>query len=325
MLLSRHTRRREFITLIGGAAVAWPLAARAERPQFVVGMIGNAPYWPHFREAMRDLGYREGQNVKYELRTDETEPARLAEAAKELASIPVDVIVATGSPPSQAAQAATRTISIVIIAVGDPVRAGLVASLAHPGGNVTGASFLGPDLAAKRLQLLKQVVPSAVRVAVLFNPNNASNRISRDEIETATRDLGVSLVQVEASAVADLDTNLSGVLSQRPDALIATADPLFNSQIPKIIGFLESNRLPGMFFVRDYVLAGGLMSYGPNFPDLFRHCATYVHKILQGSKPSDLPVEQPTKFDLVLNLKTAKTLGLTFPQSLLATADEVIE
>jgi putative tryptophan/tyrosine transport system substrate-binding protein len=201
----------------------------------------------------------------------------------------------------------------------------LVASLAHPGGNVTGTSFLGPDLAAKRLQLLKQVVPSAVRVAILFNPNNASNRIFRDEIETATRDLGISLVQVEASAVADLDTNLSGVLSQRPDALIATADPLLNSQIPKIIDFLESKRLPGMFFVRDYVLAGGLMSYGPNFPDLFRHSATYVHKILQGSKPSDLPVEQPTKFDLVLNLKTAKTLGLTFPQTLLATADEVIE
>jgi putative tryptophan/tyrosine transport system substrate-binding protein len=150
-------RRREFITLLSGVAVGWPLAARAERPPFVVGMIGNSLHWPHFREAMRDLGYREGQNVKYELRTDETEPARLAEAAKELASIPVDVIVAYGSPASQAAQAATRTIPIVMVAVGDPVRAGLVASLAHPGGNVTGTSFLAPDLAPKRLQLLNKL------------------------------------------------------------------------------------------------------------------------------------------------------------------------
>jgi putative tryptophan/tyrosine transport system substrate-binding protein len=318
-------RRREFITLLSGVAVGWPLAARAERPPFVVGMIGNSADWHHFREAMRDLGYREGQNVKYELRTDETEPARLAEAAKELASIPVDVIAAFGTVATQAAQAATRTIPIVMVQVGDPVRAGLVASLAHPGGNVTGTSFLGPDLAPKRLQLLKQVVPSAVRVALLFNPNNASNRIFREETETAARDLGISLVQVEASTLADLDTNLSGVLSQHPDALIATADPFLNLQIRKIIDFLESNRIPGMFVDRDYVLAGGLMSYGPSRLDLFRRSARYVHKILHGTKPSDLPVEQPTKFDLVLNLKTAKTLGLTFPQTLLATADEVIE
>jgi putative ABC transport system substrate-binding protein len=318
-------KRRGFITLLSGVAVGWPLAARAERPPFLVGMIGNSPDWVHFREAMRDLGYSEGQNVKYELRTDETEPVRLAEAAKELASIPVDVIVAFGSPPSQAAQAATQTIPIVMVAVGDPVREGLVASLAHPGTNVTGTSFLGPDVAPKRLQILKQVIPSAVRVALLFNPNNASNVISRDEIETATRDLGIGLIQVEVGSVPDLDTNLRGVLSQRPDALMATADVFLNLQIRDIIDFLESNRIPGMFTAREYVLAGGLMSYSASYPDFFRRSATYVHKILQGSKPSDLPVEQPTKFDLVLNLKTAKTLGLTFPQTLLATADEVIE
>jgi putative ABC transport system substrate-binding protein len=317
-------RRREFITLIGGA-VTWPLAARAERPPFLVGMIGNSPNWHYFRDGMRDLGYSEGQNVKYELRTDESEPARLAEAAKELASIPVDVIAAFGSLATQAAEAATKTIPIVMVVVGDPVRAGLVASLAHPGRNVTGTSLLGPEVAPKRLQLLKQVIPSAVRVALLFNPNNASNIISRDEIETATRDLGMSLVQVEASTVPDLDTNLRGILSQRPDALMVTADPFLLLQIRKIIDFLESNRLPGIFQVREYVLAGGLMSYGPSLPDLFRRSATYVRKILQGTKPSDLPVEQPTKFELVLNLKTAKTLGLTFPQALLATADEVVE
>jgi putative ABC transport system substrate-binding protein len=318
-------KRREFITLLSGVAVGWPLAARAERPPFIVGMIGNAPYWPDFREAMRDLGYSEGQNVKYELRTDETEPARLAKAAKELASIPVDVIVAFGTPPSQAAQAATRTIPIVMASVGDPVRAGLVASLAHPGGNVTGTSFLGPDLAPKRLQLLKQVIPSAVRVALLFNPNNAANVIYRDEIEAAARDLGISLVQVEASTVPDLDTKLRGLLIQRPDALIATADPFHNLQILKIIDFLETNRIPGMFADREYALAGGLMSYGPSRPDLFRRSATYVHKILQGTKPSDLPVEQPTKFDLVLNLKTAKVLGMTISNQMQLLADEVIE
>ena len=318
-------RRRDFIKVVACSAITWPLAARADRPPFLIGMIGNSADWHLFREAMRDLGYGEGQNVKYELRTDETEPARLAEAAKELASIPVDVIAAYGSPPSQAAQAATQTIPIVMFGVGDPVRAGLVASLAHPGGNVTGPSFLGPDLGPKRLQLLKQVIPSLVRVALLFNPNNAANRISRDEIETATRDLGISLVQVEASTVADLDTNLRGLLSQRPDALIMTVDAILNSQISKIIDFLESNRIPGIFAAREYVLAGGLMSYGANLPNLFRLSATYVHKILQGTKPSDLPVEQPTKFDLTLNLKAAKTLGLIFPQTLLATADEVIE
>jgi putative ABC transport system substrate-binding protein len=317
-------RRREFISLLGGAAV-WPLAARAERPPFLVGMIGNAPYWLYFREAMRDLGYSEGQNVKYDPRIDEIESARLAEAAKEFASIPVNVIGAFGTVATQAAQEATQTIPIVMVAVGNPVREGLVASLAHPGRNVTGTSLLGPDVAPKRLQLLKQVIPSAVRVALLFNPNNASNIIFRDEIETATRDLGISLVQVKASTVSDLDTNLGGILSQRPDALMATADPFFFSQMRKIIDFLESNRIPAIFLVREYVLAGGLMSYGASYPDLFRHSATYVHKILQGTKPSDLPVEQPTKFDLVLNLKTAKTLGLTFPQTLIATADEIVE
>jgi putative ABC transport system substrate-binding protein len=212
-----------------------------------------------------------------------------------------------------------------MVAVGDPVRAGLVASLARPGGNVTGTSLLGPDVAPKRLQLLKQVIPSAARVALLFNPSNASNVIYRDEIETAARDLGISLIQVEASSVPDLDTNLRGLLSRRPDALIAPADAFFNLHIRTIIDFLERNRLPGMFVIREYVLAGGLMSYGASFPDFFRRTATYVHKILQGSKPSDLPVEQPTKLDLVLNLKAAKTLGLTFPQTLLATADEVME
>src|SRR5215472_18766081 len=215
--------RREFIALLGGAA-AWPLAARAERLPFLVGMIGPSPYWLHFRDAMRDLGYGEGQNVKYELRTDEGEPAKLAEAARELISIPVDVVVASGSPATQAAQVATQTIPIVMVAVGDPIRAGVVASLAHPGRNVTGTSFLSPDVAPKMLQLLKQVIPSVVRVALLFNPSNASNLLIRNETETATRDLGMSLVQGESGTVPDLDTNLRGILSQRPGALMVSGD-----------------------------------------------------------------------------------------------------
>jgi len=318
-------RRRDFITLVGVTAAGWPLVARAERPPFLVGMIGNAPDWTHFREAMRDLGYSEGQNVKYELRTDETEPARLAEAAKELASVPVDVIVAFGTPPSQAAQAATRTIPIVMVGVGDPVRVGLVATLAHPGGNVTGTSPLGPEVAPKRLQILKQVIPSAARVAVLFNPNNAANVIFRDEIGTAARDLGISFIQVEASTVSDLDTNLRGLLSQRPDALIAAVDPVLLLRRHEIIDFLESNRIPAMFSGREYVLAGGLMSYDASFSDLFRHSATYVHKILRGMKPGDIPVEQPTKFEFIINLTSAKALGLTIPPSLMSLADELIE
>src|SRR6516165_6119994 len=286
-------RRRDFIKVVACSAITWPLAARAERPAFVVGMIGDSRDWQHFRDGMRDLGYSESQNVKYELRTGEIEPARLAEAAKELASIPVDVIAAFGTLASQAAQAATQTIPIVMVAVGDPIRAGLVASLARPGRNVTGTSLLGPDVAPKRLQILKQVIPSAVRVALLFNPNNASNIIFRDEIETATRDLGMSLIQVEASTVPDLDTNLRGLLSQRPDALMMPVDAFLLLRRHEIIDFLESNRIPAMFTIREYVLAGGLMSYGVSEPDLFRRSATYVHKILQSSKPSDLPVEQP--------------------------------
>jgi putative ABC transport system substrate-binding protein len=175
------------------------------------------------------------------------------------------------------------------------------------------------------LQLLKQVIPSAVRVALLFNPNNAANIILRDEIETATRDLGISLIHVEASTVRDLDTNLRGLLSQRPDALIATVDAVTLLRRHEIIDFLESNRIPAMFADREYVLAGGLMSYGASFPDLFRRSATYVHKILQGSKPSDLPVEQSTKFEFIINLTTAKALGLTIPASLISLADELTE
>jgi ABC-type uncharacterized transport system substrate-binding protein len=317
-------RRRELIAFIGGAAV-WPLIARAQRSLSVVGIIGERSFWDNFRDGMKDLGHIEGQNIRYELRIGQSEPAQLAQAAKELAVIPVDVIVVNGSVAAQAAQAATRTIPIVMIGIGDPVRAGLVASLARPGENITGNSILGPDVAPKRLQILKEVIPSVVRLALLLNPNNASNIVLRDEIVAATPALGMNVIPVEARTVSELDTNLKAVLNKHPDALVVTGDPFHQLHIGKIISFLASNHIPGMFQIRENVLAGALMSYGASLPDLFRRAATYVHKILQGTKPSDLPVEQPTKFDLVLNLKTARALGLTFPQTLLATADEVIE
>jgi ABC-type uncharacterized transport system substrate-binding protein len=318
-------RRREFMTLLGGAAAAWPRAARAQRPLPVLGMIGDLPLWDHFRKGMRDLGYIEGQNVKFEFRTGEGERARFAEAAKELVDIPVDVIVVNGSTAVQAVQMATRTIPIVMVGIGDPVRAGFVASLARPGGNTTGNSILGPEVAPKRLQLLKEVIPCVARVALLWNPNNASNAVLRDEIEAAMPALGMRLISVEARTVAELDTKLTATLSEHPDVLLVTGDPFHQLHMQKIIDFLSNNRIPGMFQIRENVLAGGLMSYGASLPDLFRRGAAYVHKILQGTKPSDLPIEQPIKFDLVINLKTAKALGLTVPLTLQAAADEVIE
>jgi putative ABC transport system substrate-binding protein len=318
-------RRRAFITLVGGAAAAWPLAAGARQTPFVVGIIGDAPIWRHFRDGMHDLGYTEGQNIKYEVRADEGEPDRAVEAAKELASIPVDMIVANGTVTAQAAQRATRTVPIVMIAVGDPVRAGLAASLARPGGNITGNSILGPEVAPKRLQLLKEMIAPISRVALLLNPDNASNIVLRDEIDAATPALGIRLIPVEARTLSDLDGNLANLLSQHPDALIVTGDPFHQQHVDRIIRFLADHRLPGLFQIRENVLAGGPMSYGASLPDLFRRAATYTHKISEGTKPADLPIEQPTKFDLVINQRTAKALGLTIPPMLLATADEVIE
>jgi putative tryptophan/tyrosine transport system substrate-binding protein len=318
-------KRRELITLLGGAAASWPLAARAERPMPVVGMIDDSPIWDHFRKSMRDLGYVEGQNVRFEFRAGEGGPVGLAEAANELAGIPVDVIVANSSTAARAAQMATPTIPIVMIAIGDPIRAGFVASLARPGGNMTGNSILGPEVAPKRLQLLKELIPSVARVAFLWNPNNASNALLRDELEAAMPALGIMPISVEARTVAELDKNLTASLTEHPDALLVSGDPFHQLHVPRIIEFLANNRMPSMFQIRENVLAGGLMSYGASLPDLIRRGAIYAHKILQGAKPSDLPVEQPTKFDLVINLTAAKTLGLTISDKLLALADEVIE
>ena len=322
-------RRREFITLLGGAvAGAWPLAARAQgRPKKIprIGIIDDAPMWDHFRRALRDLGYVEGQDIVLEYRVAHGEPALLLQAAKELAGLPVDVIVEFGSTAASAARKATTTIPIVMISIGDPVRAGFVASLARPGGNMTGNTILGPDLSPKRLQILKEIIPSVSRAAFLWNPDNASNVVIRDELQGAMPKLGMTLISVEVRNTSEFDTAFAAMLRQQPDALLMTNDPFQQIHIKRIIDFLAENRIPGMFQTRENVLAGGFMSYGASLPDLFRRGATYVHKILEGTRPADLPVEQPTKFELVINVKTAKAIGVTVPESILLRADEVIE
>jgi putative ABC transport system substrate-binding protein len=320
-------RRRDFIQGIIGAA-AWPLGARAQQavsrmPR--IGIIDPAAMWDPFQQALRDLGYVEGRNIAIEHRSTEERPDRLVAAATELAQLPVDVIVTFGSPATQAAKQATTTIPIVMMGIGDPVRAGFVASLGHPGGNITGNTVLGPELAPKRLQLLKRVVPTMTRVAFLWNPDNPSHAAYLDEWKAAAPALGVEMLFVAGRSFDEFDSVFAAMMRKRPDAFTMTADFMHQLHIGWIIDFLARNRLPGMYQVREHVVAGGLMSYGPSQPDLFRRAAAYTHKILQGARPADLPVEQPTKFDLTVNLKTAKALGLTIPDSFLLLVDEVIE
>jgi putative ABC transport system substrate-binding protein len=321
-------RRRDLIALTGAAAAAWPLAARAQQRSAKIariGIIDDSPVWERFRGGLRDLGYVEGQNIAFEYRSAHGEPGRLAAAARELAALPVDVIAASGSAAARAAQQATTTVPVVMIAIGDPVRAGLVPSLARPGGNVTGNTILGTEMSAKRLQLLKEIAPALSRVAFLWNRSNGSHLAYLEEWRTLAPRLGVDLVFVEVHSADQLEASFAEMLRERADALSITADPLHLSQIGWIIDFTAKHRLPTMYTVKDNVTAGGLMSYGPSLADLYRRAAGYVHKILQGTKPAELPVEQPVKFELVVNLKTAKALGLEIPANLLAIADEVVE
>jgi putative tryptophan/tyrosine transport system substrate-binding protein len=318
--------RRAIITLLSGAA-AWPLAARAQQPAKIprIGIIDNAPIWDHFRQGLRDHGYVEGRDVILEYRMAEGKPNLLAAAAADLVRLPVDVIATFGSPASRAAQQATKTIPIVAISVGDPVRIGLVASLARPGGNITGNTNLGPDVVTKRLQLFKELIPSVSRLAFLWNPDNGSNVAQVEETRTALPALQLTLISVEVRSVGEFDDAFSIMMRARPDALQMTNDPLHQVHVQRVIDFVGRNRLPSMYLTRENVLAGGLVSYGASSPDLFRRGAGYVHRILQGTKPADLPVEQPVKFELAVNMKTAKAIGLSIPESFLARADEVIE
>jgi len=274
---------------------------------------------------LRDLGYLEGQNIAFDYAYADGVPERLAEAAAVLVRRPVDVIATFGTPASLAAKQATTTIPIVMISIGDPVRTGLVPSLARPGGNITGNSIIGPDVGAKRLQLLKLAIPTVSRVAFLWNPDNASNVLIFEELQAAAPTLGVTVISVSVSPRIEFETAFVAMMKERPDAFAMTGEPFHQTHIAWIIDFMAKNRLRAMYQLSENVRAGGLMSYGASEPDLFRRAAGYVHKILQGTKPADLPVEQPVKFELAVNLKTAKALGLTVPESFLLRATEVIE
>jgi putative ABC transport system substrate-binding protein len=319
-------RRREFITLLGAAA-AWPLAARAQYQTKIprIGIIDDSPRWNAFRHELRDLSYLEGQNIAFDYAYADGVPERLAEAAAALVHRPVDVIATFGTPASLAAKQATTTIPIVMISIGDPVRAGLVPSLARPGGNITGNTSLGPDVGAKRLQILKEAIPTVSRVALLWNPDNASSVLQFEEVQAAAPTLGVMVISVSVSPRIEFKTAFAAMMKERPDAFAMHAEPLHQTHIAWIIDFMAKHRLPAVYQLSENVRAGGLMSYGASERDLFRRAAGYVHKILQGTKPADLPVEQPVKFELAVNLKTAKAIGLTLPPGILALADEVIE
>jgi putative ABC transport system substrate-binding protein len=329
-ILAAGVRRREFIAFVGGAvAVAWPLRGRTQqastRKMPRVGIVNYSPMWAPFREQLTNFGYTEGRNITIEYRSPEGTPVSFAEAARELVEAPTDVLAVYGTPATQAAQRATTRIPIVMIGIGDPVGAGLVATLARPGGNITGNTIVGRVLGLKRLQLLKEVIPTVTRVALLLNPDNASSVLYFEELQKVAPILGVKLLVVRARNSEELNDALETMLQERPDSVLVTGDPLHQLLIDRIIERLTKHRLPAMYQTRENVMAGGFLSYGPDLSNLFRHGASYVHKILRGAKPADLPVEQPTKFELVINLRTAKNLGLIISESFLLRADEVIE
>ena len=326
-------RRRDFIKGIGGAAAAWPLAARAQSSSRVplIGFLGNstatleANLIGSFRDGLRDLGYIEGQNIFIEYRWAEGKYERFPALIGELIGLKVDVIVTAGTPAALAVKKVATSIPLVMAAVGDPVGTGIVASLARPGGNITGLSGMAPELEGKRLELLRQFVPNLSRVAVFWNPANAFNPAALTQARTAAEVLRLDLLPLAVRTTEELDDAFAAIVKERPGALITFADRIFLHNRVRMMEFAAKNRLPSVNAYRELVEAGGLMSYGPSYEDMHRRAAIYVDKILKGAKPSDLPVEQPTKFELVINLKTARALTLTVPPVLLALADEVIE
>ena len=323
--------RREFITLLGGAA-AWPLVAHAQQVRKIhtigylnPGLAALPGVYTAFTNALQVLGWIEGQNIAIERRYAENRLERLPELAAELVRLNVEIIVAVGTLGPLAAKRATSTIPIVMTASGDPLGSGLVASLAQPGGNVTGMSLMVPDIAGKRLELLKEILPRLVRVAELWNAANPYPAIVFKETQTAARRFGIEVQSLEVRSPDDFDGAFEKIRRRRPDALIEVEDPLTNSLHKRILEFAAAEQLPSFHGTGEEVEAGGLISYGASIPDLFRRAAGYVDKILKGAKPADLPVEQPSKFELVINIKTAKALGLEVPPMLLARADKVIE
>ena len=322
-------RRREFIGLVGGAA-AWPLAASAQQARgkiVTIGILGFEP-WPPidtFRQALDDLGYIEDKNVRFEYRYAKGYNERFPELANDLVGLNVDVILAWGTDAVLAAKQATTTIPIVMVAIGDPVDSGIVTNLARPGANVTGCALRSAELEAKRLQLLKEVVPGLSRVAILFNPTNHYMPLALQSAQKGAQMLHISLAIYEVHDTTTLDAAFVTLTKDRPDAFLVPADTFLVSQCSRIAQFAIENKLPSAYTFREYIEAGGLIAYAPNYDELFRRAASYVDKILKGAKPGELPIEQPRGFHLFINLKTARALGLTVPPRLLAGADEVIE
>jgi putative ABC transport system substrate-binding protein len=324
-------RRREFITLLGGAAAAWPLRAHGQQAAKLptIGVLGTStatvwsPWTTAFVQRLRELGWIDGRTVAIEYRWAEGREARYGEITAEFARLKVDVIVMAGTA-APAAKQATSVIPIVLAIVGDPIGTGLVASLARPGGNVTGLSYQSTDLAGKRLELLREMLPGLRRLGIMANVGYAAAVLEMGEVQATAGTLGLDVARLEIRRVEDIAPALES-LKSGADALYACTDGLLAAERVRINTLALAARLPTMFATRDYVQAGGLMSYGPAYSDLFRRAADFVDKILRGAKPADIPVEQPTKFDLVINLTTAKALGLAVPDKLLALADEVIE
>ena len=325
-------RRRDFITLLGGVAAAWPLAARAQQPTMPVvgylsaGLAGSsAPSLGVFRQSLNEAGYVEGRNVAIDYRFAEGKYDRLPVMAEELVRRQVAVIVPTSSAPALAAKAATANIPIVFTSTDDPIKLGLVASLARPGGNATGVHFFLSDLGAKQLGLLWELVPTAARIGLLFNPDNANAQTVTREVAPAASAMAVAIDVVQASDRSGIDAAFATLLRNKADALIVAADPFLFSRRLQLATLATRHALPAIYPVREYAEVGGLITYGTSLTEVYRQAGAYVGRILRGAKPADLPVVQSSKFELVINAQTARTLGVKISDNLLSLADEVIE
>jgi len=326
-------RRRDFVALVVGGTSMWPLRVHAQQPQKIprIGVLlpgTPASFLPRtraFLDGLRDLGHVDGKTIAIEWKWGQDRVETLPGLAAELARSNVDVIVTGGTPAAKALKAATRTIPIVMAIIGDPVAAGLVDSLARPGGNATGFSIVAPELGSKRLELLKEIVPKLSLVAVLLNSNNPQSKIELKELQTAAQAMGLQLRPTAISTDDGLDDAFAAMTKAAAQALIVLTDPILFSQRKRIVDLATANRLPAVYFFQGFAEMGGLMSYGPSDADLFRRAASYVDRILKGAKPGDLPVEQPTKFELFINRNAANALGVVIPESFLLRADKVIE